>query len=144
MTPLPNLRRLALLLALLPQLLVLGLGRGVVLCIAPSGHVQLEIAASTCCGDDGASTAPGDRDLASSEDEPDCGSCSDLQIALDPRASRGSGTQEIELPAHAAATPPEPDAIPVAANVTGPLDRILDRGHEPPHLIHLRSVLLRC
>jgi len=144
MTPLPNLRRFALLLALLPQLLVLGFGRGVVVCIAPGGHVQLEIAASTCCGDDGASTAPGDRDLASSQDEPDCGSCSDLQIALDPRVARGSGTQQIELPAHAAAIPPGPVGIPGAADATGLLDRILDRGHEPPHLIHLRSVQLRC
>jgi len=144
MTRLPNLRRLALLLALLPQLLVLGLGRGVVVCIAPDGHVQVEIAASTCCGDDGASTALGDRNLASSQDEPDCGSCSDLQIALDPRVARGSGTQEIELPAHTAAILPEPFAFLAAPDATDSLGRILDRGHEPPHLIHLRSVVLRC
>jgi len=144
MTPLPNLRRLALLLALLPQLLVLGLGRGVVVCIAPGGHVQVEIAASTCCADAAPSATAGNRDLASSQDEPDCGSCSDLQIAMDPRVARGSSTQEIELPAPAAAIPPEPTAVPAAADATGTLRRIPDRGHEPPHLIHLRSVLLRC
>ena len=144
MTRLPNLRRLALLLALLPQLLVLGLGRGVVVCIAPGGHVKVEIAASTCCGDDGATMAPGDRDPAASQDEPDCGSCSDLKIALDPRVTRSSGTQEIELPAHTAAIPPEPLTFQAAPDSTGSLGRILDRGQEPPHLIHLRSVVLRC
>jgi len=144
MTPLSNLRRLAVLLALLPQLLVLGLGRGLVLCIAPSGHVQVEIAASPCCEGANPSTASGDRDPAASHDAPDCDSCSDLQIALDPRIGRGSSTQEIELPAYAPAIAPEPIAVPGAADATGPLGRILDRGHEPPHLIHLRSVLLRC
>ena len=144
MTSVHRLRRLALLLALLPQLLVLGLGGGVVVCVAPDGHVQLEIAASECCGDAGASTAPGDRDVASSQDEPDCGSCSDLQIALDTGVARSSGAQEIELPAHTAAILPEPLAFQAAPDGKGALGRVLDRGHEPPHLIHLRSVVLRC
>jgi len=144
MTPVQSLRRLALLLALLPQLIVLGLGRGVVVCIAPSGHVQVEIAASPCCGDAGSAGAGGDRDLATSQDEPDCGSCSDLQIALDTRVARSSSAGQVELPANAAIPPLEPFAFPAAVDASRPRGRIQDRGHEPPHLIHLRSIVLRC
>lgn len=144
MTQVLNLRRLALLLVLLPQLLVLGLGRGIVVCIAPGGHVQVEIAASSCCSNASPSGAVGSGDLASPQDEPDCGSCSDLQIALDTRVARSSGTQGNELPSNAAAPPLEPIADPIAPDAAPSLVRTLDRGHEPPHLIHLRSVVLRC
>ncbi len=43
------LSRLIVLLVLLPQMLVLGMGRGLVICVAPDGHVQIELAASECC-----------------------------------------------------------------------------------------------
>lgn len=45
----PGIRRLALALALVPQLLVTALGQSLVVCVEPGGHVQLEVLASECC-----------------------------------------------------------------------------------------------
>ena len=142
MIAVPCLRRLALLLALLPQILVLALGQGIVVCVAPGGHVQVEIAASACCAEVGSAVRGGDPGIL--QDEPDCGSCSDLRIALDPRVARSSDARTLELPSAPAALPVEPPAFPKAAERTRPREHHVDRGHEPPHLIHLRSVLLRC
>lgn len=139
-----SLRRLTLLLTLLPQLLLLGLGRGVVVCVAPGGHMQVEVLASACCGGADSSTNTG-AGLALTQDEPDCGSCSDLWIVVDSRVSRSSGARDVELPSDTAlALAPEPLRFPGSADPLRALGSHLDRGQEPPHLIHLRSVVLRC
>lgn len=145
MATIPRIRRLVLLLALLPQLLVLGLGQDFVVCIAPGGHLQLEAAGSVCCADPTSASTASDEGIAVSQNEPDCGSCSDYRIVLDPRLSRSSGAGRFELPSDATALlPVEIPTLPVAADPTRCFGRPLDRGHEPPHLIHLRSVVLRC
>jgi hypothetical protein len=142
MTTLPRIRRLALLLVLLPQLLVLGLGRGVVICIASDGHVRVEAAASVCCEDGG--SALGGAGLAGSPDEPDCGPCADFRLALDARAARGSSVAGWELPQSAAALPVEPPTPSAAADLARPHGLRQDRGRVPPHLVHLHCVVLRC
>jgi hypothetical protein len=139
MIALRHLRRLALVLALLPQLFVLVLGSGVVLCIAPGGHVQVEVVATECCGESGSTTAGGvERAVSQSDDG--CGACSDLQLVLDPRVPRVAGTGAV---AGAAALSAEPAPWRSAACAMRVAPRA-DRGREPPHLIRLRSVLLRC
>ncbi len=65
---------LAILLALLPQLLLTGLGRDVFLCVGPAGHVQVELVAGGCCAD-GAQPA--------GEDDSGCSSCSDIRLWQD-------------------------------------------------------------
>lgn len=141
----PSLPRIVLILILLPQLLVLGLGRGVVICIAPSGHVQVEIAASACCSVPSSTAAAHDGDLAVPETDPDCGSCSDYWIVFHPSQSRTSTVGSFEAPSDATAA--GTNAIPKPKPAVGrghALDPPRERGHVPQHLIHLRSVLLRC
>jgi hypothetical protein len=138
MTTLHHLRRAVLVLALLPQLLVLGLGSGVVLCIAPGGHVQVEVATTDCCGGPGSSSGGGGEQAAPRGDD-GCGACADLQLVLDPRTPRGAGSSDVS----GAALPVEPTPDRRAVRAPGFAPRA-DRGREPPHLIRLRSVLLRC
>ena len=142
MSLLPNLRRLALVLALLPQLLMLGAGPAVVVCVAPGGHMQVEAAASACCR--GPASA-GDGDLSTSQGGPDCGACSDIAIALDPRVFLAAGPGGLDLPSDTAtALPVMLTAVPITAEFCYSPGRSARRGHLPPHLVHLRSVLLRC
>ena len=142
MTSFRTLRHAALLLALVPQLLVLGLGRGVVVCIAPGGHLQIEIAESACCAGRSSDHA---GVVTVSQDRPECGSCSDVRLVLDRSECRNSGTRRFELPADAtAALPVEVGTLPPAAGPTHSPPHPLDRGHGSPHLIHIRSVVLRC
>ena len=131
--------------ALLPQLLVLGMGREFVVCIAPGGHLRVEVAANVCCVDRTAASTDSDEGIVLSHDEPDCGSCSDYRIEVDPRLSRSCGPGRLNPPAVATAVPPVGiPTLPAARDTTPPLGRPLDRGCVPPHLIHLRSVVLRC
>jgi hypothetical protein len=138
---LPQIRRLLLLLVLLPQLLVLGLGRGVVICIEPGGHVRVEAAASTCCADDGVGRAQS----AGALEETDCGSCSDVRIALDVRASRGPG-HDRSLGGSERLQGALPVALPACTTsyVGRALARRAERGHVPPHPVRMRGVVLRC
>jgi len=142
---LPRLPRILLLLVLLPQLLVLGLGRGVVLCIAPGGHVQVEIAASVCCTAPSSAAVAHDDESAVSESEADCDSCSDYWIQVHPSQVRTSTVGGFE--ASSDVTTAGTTAIPKPKLADGScraLDPPRGRGSVPPHLIHLRSVLLRC
>lgn len=145
MTPASRLRHLGLLLALLPQLLLLGLGRGVVLCIASDGHVQVELVSSACCLQD--ASAAGNEEPASGEDS-DCGSCRDLLIAMEAVVSRNSVGSSIELPSNAIplASPLASLESPPRADSSGtlPLAGSPRRALEPPHLSRLRSLQLRC
>jgi len=135
-------RRLVLFLALLPQLLALGLGRGVVVCVAPGGHLRLEVAGSACCADPAPAAHAG---TVASQDESDCGACTDLGIALDPRLSRRSSAGGSELAGDAtAALPVETRTLAEAAHAARHLEPPPDRGFAPPHLLHLRSVVRRC
>ena len=145
MTMVPSLQRLALVLAIIPQLIVMGLGQGVVVCIAPGGHMQVEVLANECCA--GATPAPAARDRADSvsHEEPDCGSCSDYQILMDLRVSRSSRTGSFEhSPNVTAALPVEFARVPVAERANRSRERHLERGRVPRHLESLRSVMLRC
>ena len=148
MGPILDLRRLTLFLALLPQLIGLGMGGGIVLCVAPAGKVEVEFASNTCCDGAGArsdeSSSRRPAALSPSEDGHGCESCSDLEIALDPRASRGSGGTELRFQ-HLAA-PPLPTSPPACAEPlrAGSPGGWFPGAGRPPHLMRLRGVTLRC
>jgi hypothetical protein len=141
MTAFSNLRRLALLLAILPQLFVLGMGRGVVACIGSDGHVQLEVAGAECCVE---AAALHEEAVASAPDATGCGACVDVPLVPDPRAARGSGGGVRELPAAAGfAVPGEAPAIRFVTGSARSVRRAPVRGYEPSWRVHLRSVVLR-
>jgi len=138
-----SLSRLIVLLALMPQLFVLGLGQGLVVCIAPGGHVQVELATSACCAEAGAGESDVREGAASVGGASECSPCTDLRIAVDTRISRapdGAG----QGPGIAAALPlelawPHGPARRELASV-----RAFQGALEPPHLGALRCVILRC
>lgn len=143
----PPLRRLFLLLALLPQIFLLGLGSGIVVCVAPGGHARLEIALSECRAVSSSvmrGLEPEVSENGSSENEPDSGSCSDLSVVLGFRASRSLDALISEfssaLTAHLVELPEFSRATDWSLSLIG--HRVRDHG--PPHLIHLRSIVLRC
>jgi hypothetical protein len=143
MTSLTPLRRLAILLALLPQLLVLGLGSGVVVCVTPDGHLQLEVSGSDCCEELAAPS--GDKGSARSQGRSDCGPCTDFAIVLDQRRSKDDDGKALRFPS----TPLRAMSLqaPLLAGPKGPgraFGLPATGVAAPPHLIHLRSVLLRC
>jgi hypothetical protein len=143
MTTAQRFARYALLIALLPQLLVLGLGRGVVLCIAPGGHLRVEAAASECCLDGGSgSAAVGLATLPA--DGADCGSCDDVRIAFDARVTRAASAPD-HVPPHGAAMPAvaAPGRVVVHAGRALELRRARE-GSGSPHLACLQNVVLRC
>jgi len=137
------LHRLAILLALWPQILILGLGQGVFLCVTPEGHVQMEVASSACRADC-SSAMVGGGELEVSQDEPKNGSCSDLEIVLGIRISRSMDDGIPEPPLSTIALPVELPTVQMADGGSRPQRRHLERAHQPPYLVHLRSVVLRC
>jgi hypothetical protein len=136
-------------LALLPQLLVLGLGRSVVLCIGDGGHAQIEVAASLCCAGAG-SLAPArvgaEHSKVAGQDDgaSDCDACTDLLIVVSTPCSRVEDGNAPPPPGPAAAPPAAP--APATSRGHGDLaTRRASRGSpEPPHLLALKSVRLRC
>jgi hypothetical protein len=90
------------------------------------------------CGGPGSSSGGGGEQAAPRGDD-GCGACADLQLVLDPRTPRGAGSSDVS----GAALPVEPTPDRRAVRAPGFAPRA-DRGREPPHLIRLRSVLLRC
>ncbi|RKY19074.1 MAG: hypothetical protein DRQ55_11580 [Planctomycetota bacterium] len=145
-------RRVALLLALLPQLVVLGLGHGVVICMTADGHMEVEVASSGCCAESPVvAMAAGTAGLigpagSAQQSDADCGSCSDFGIVLDPRPCRGSGVGTSLLSSDLANAPPSPsvaldDAVDSAACAVAHGSR---GGVTPLHLEHLRSIQLSC
>ena len=140
-----SLRRMAILVALLPQLLLMGLGQGVVLCVAPGGHVQMEAVASLCCADSTSGEAARDVSLSTPIGDSDCDQCTDYRISLDSIMAPDSRTEAFErLPGCLAATPTEAPRLLPGSTSSPYFGRAPDRGHAPPYLGHLRSVLLRC
>ena len=140
----PHLRRIALLLALLPQFLLLGLGRGVVICVAPGGDVRVEITASERCFDPAALGTASAADGVLSEEEPTCGPCSDLALVLGDPVIRNSGAHDVELPSgleRLSVAPAFSAPMAGAADVPG---LAFERGPRARHLVCMRSVLLRC
>ena len=135
-------------LALLPQLLVLGLGRSVVLCIGDGGHAQIEVAASLCCAGAG-SLAPArvgaEHSKVAGQDDgaSDCDACTDLLIVVSTRFSRVEDGTDPGPRAPVAAAPAAP--APERSGQSGFIVRHGSRGDpEPPHLLALRSIRLRC
>lgn len=143
MTPPTLICRAIFFLALLPQLLVLGLGHGVVVCVAPGGHVEFEAVGSGCCSAN--QDAPANsEDGGFQESDPDCGPCSDLAIVLNSKRLSDRNLVDLNQCFDPVATP---IAIHVVLGVQDPAHlfvRPTERHCEPPHLINLRSILLRC
>lgn len=138
-------RRLLVLLALLPQLLMLGLGQGVVVCVAPSGHLQVELSASACCDSPPAGLTEAGTSFASDRTlvATDCGSCSDFVMVVDLLGSPDHRKVEFAAPPSAAHIVVEVVAEPEPSlSSQGP--GTSRRGVEPLYLGHLRSVVLRC
>lgn len=135
------LARLALLLALLPQLLVLGLGVDLVLCFAPGGHVEFEVAASGCCG--AALVEHGGVEEAAGEPHDDpCGPCRDLPVLVDSgETARTAAATPIELPAARPAL--EAFASRVVALVEARSTRVA-APRPPERAPRSRSVVMRC
>ena len=138
MTSRARLPSLVLALALLPQLFVLGLGRGIVVCVAPGGHMEVEIA-SACCSPLEAPASARERGTAASGED-DCGACSDFRLLLDPRASRSRAADGAS---------PHPPAAPLVVWTPelAPAPRACAAprrdGRVPPHLQPLKTVQLR-
>jgi len=143
MKTLPTLRRFALAVALVPQLLFLGLGRGVVVCVAPGGHLEVELAAADGCADSRpAAPAVVEASCVDSHEGLPCGPCSDFGFVVDPRPGRESDAVH-ELPALAAARPlPAPKAAPPPVDPHGGAERAPPR--VSPVLGCLATVRLRC
>ena len=148
-------RRILALIALLPQLIVLGMGRSVVLCVGDGGHARIEVASSVCCAvtPTAAQAAPAkaahEQGVLPADDEQeggasDCDSCTDLLIVVSTPCSRVEDGNAPPPPGPAAAPP----AVPAPATSRGHGDlatRRASRGSpEPPHLLALKSVRLRC
>jgi hypothetical protein len=137
----PSLPNLLAFLALLTQLVLPGVGSGVVICVEPGGHVQIEIASGVCCDEPTTIGVAGIRE--DKTESSDCEACLDLAFTMDPWVPTRSlhvNRDQIVI----AAT-----AIPVPHHRT--LERILLEEWRPPlrcdvhpHLSHLRSVVIRC
>ena len=73
------------------------LSRGVVLCMAESGHVELEVAGSACCSSLQSEAAIAKVELQDFEDH--CGSCNDLLlscVAVRSRIAANAGLSDID------------------------------------------------
>lgn len=133
--------RLLLWLALLPQLVLgLGLGRGLVLCFEASGEVRIEVPDGDCCPGE---AAGGARATASAPEElPDCGSCSDVRVVVDPRLTRGPEDPLPEPAQLPAALAPTATSVLTPPGVAPP--RCFASVRVPPRLALVRCVELRC
>ncbi|GEM_PF-3881155 len=140
--------RLALLLALLPQGLLLGMGRGVVVCVAPGGHLRVELSGSLCCLEEDSHASEPDGALTQKRDGPGllCGLCTDFDLEVDqrqPRKPKDRISPEVSVPITVVSSPeisglqslapPSPRrSLPPAGNLGS------------PHLVPLRTTVLRC
>ena len=139
-----RLQRILLLALILPQLLLLGLGRSLVVCVSSEGHMQVELAASSCC-DSLPQTVLGettDGQDGETNGSDDCGSCSDHAILVDLNGPKRVGEFQV------ATGPMLPlDSWPTAFVFDPRLEsgkpfRAFDGAST--HLTHLRCVVLRC
>lgn len=137
-----TLRRLLFLLVLLPQLAVASLGNGFVLCVAPGDHLQVELAASGCCSDElGMDGLTGDEALDGERpaDAPECPSCEDVDLLVDPvRPDRETvGAPIAPLGPAMTVTVESPRT---GTRRCGPSGRL----RAEAHLVPLRTIVLRC
>ena len=70
------------------QLSVLGCAQGLVLCVAPDGHVKIELAHDSCCPDVHSEENEHEVSVATafrsqSHDDSHCASCVDIPIGID-------------------------------------------------------------
>jgi len=141
-----RIHRVVLLLAFLPQLVVMGMGQSVVVCVGDDGHMQLEVIVGGCCADTGEAPMGSAPALSTSENDSDCVACSDIGVVLDPRPARGASVESLGLghfvvqlspfavePVDGSATPEATVASEAAVG-----------GAQPQHLHHRRSVQLIC
>ena len=141
-----RIHRVVLLLAFLPQLVVMGMGQSVVVCVGDDGHMQLEVIVGGCCTDAAEAPVGSAPALSTSESDSDCFACSDIGVVLDPRPARGASVESIGLTLFVVQLFPlrvEPvdgstaPGVAVASEVEG-------AGVRPQHLVHRRSVQLIC
>ena len=138
-----SLRTLLVLVILLPQLAVASLGDGFVLCAAPGGHLQVEVFDGSCCedilGSENQPVVQGQAGQGLPEESPDCPSCEDFVVHVDPtRPQRQIQTDT---------TPPRNLTIPVFLAVPL-LDRTAFVRFQPSrptgYLSVLRTTVIRC
>ncbi|MDF1799800.1 MAG: hypothetical protein P1V81_11540 [Planctomycetota bacterium] len=128
-----SLTHLLLVALLIPQLCLAGLGMGLVVCIAPGGHLELELSETGICCDE--EQAPRE-DLGHGDQ---CNACTDVEVRFELPADRPVEVANLaglplELPACLAPLAPAPQR---RACLQAPL-------REPPHLGRLAVVRLRC
>jgi len=137
----PSIRRLALILALLPQLLILGFGQGMVLCVTEDGHFQVEVPSDDCC--EGTSNLGEDQVVAKASSDSDCGACDDFLIVFDSALNQGNLLSNVLLEGSSRLLV-EPFVLPEwNASSTSPWNADA-KSLAPLHLGQLRSVLLLC
>ena len=132
------LRGFLFLFVLLPQIALASVGSSFVVCVAPGDHLQVEFASGACCeSESGAETPAGDRERPT--DLPECPSCEDLEVLVDPTLP---DKQVINVPA----APPSSE-LPTfdehhrrSERRRGHFDRLRAR----QHLSLERSIVLRC
>ena len=132
-------------LLVLPQLLFLGLGGRLVLCLAPDGHVQLESSASFCCDvaeSEQPSQGMGSERVTDPTEEgqaSDCGPCTDLEIIFVCEAAPDSSSGGTFVPPLAAPSPEHYSCPPRAQPCASP---------RPPSVskqqVQLRVTVIRC
>ena len=136
-----TLRQFLLLFVLLPQLAAASLGNGLVLCVGPGNHIQIEIASSLCSSSDleadDLSEADG-FDKNRPTDSQECSSCEDVELLLDLARPDQDSTHALALPPRVSVGVIE--SYPVQSRIC---DRV-DRSRVAAHLAPLRTIVLRC
>jgi len=142
MPPKASFRRLLIVLVLLPQVLLLGLGHGVVICLK-GGDPQVAVARRSCCAgafDPGAGGAAGHTAVGSPEL---CDCC--LELPVDPASTATRAHDRTEHESQAPAVPALLGEVPPFERSCSPRRRpSASRDRQPPRSLHLRSVVLRC
>lgn len=139
-------RRTLALLAFVPLLAILGLGRSVVLCTAQGGHMRVELLGSACCDDERTATVPDAAPKGPTASHRDCGSCVDLPLLVELR-DRSSSRDRAErpLPRPTSQTAVASSCRPPAPGSGRKGVPVIDGGPPlpPPHLRALATVVLR-
>lgn len=136
-----TLRQFLLLFVLLPQLAAASLGNGLVLCVGPGNHIQMELASSDCCASDlEADVLSGTEEFNKSRptESSDCSSCEDVDLLLDLARPDQESNIALALPPRVSVGVIE--SYPVQSRFCGRVDR----SRVAAHLAPLRTIVLRC